>query len=170
MTDSLADALDRAPAERPGIPEGCGDPGSEDGGPAWIRANERLERALTYWVCTVRPDGRPHVVPVWGIWLDEVFYFGGNSATRRNRNLAANPGVAVHIELGDDLVILEGSAEELTDPDRALRERLAAASAAKYHYEPDPDAWGAEGVFALRPSSVLAWSNFPAGLTRWKLR
>ena len=65
-----------------------------------------------YWVATVRPDGRLHAVPVWGVWLNGTFHFGGGRRTRKARNLAVNP----RLESGDDVVILDGVAEEITDP------------------------------------------------------
>src|SRR5919204_1141872 len=58
---------------------------------AWTAARERLENPeqdRTYWLATVRPDGRPHVVPLLGLWLDDAFYFLTGEATRRGRNLA----------------------------------------------------------------------------------
>ena len=84
-----------------------------------------------YWVATVDPGGRPHLTPVCGLWVDGVFYFGSGPRTRKARNLSENPNVAVRPE-GDDVVVLEGVAEVLTDPDPALSERVCAASAAMY--------------------------------------
>jgi nitroimidazol reductase NimA-like FMN-containing flavoprotein (pyridoxamine 5'-phosphate oxidase superfamily) len=59
------------------------------------------------------------------VWVDGVFYFGSGPQTRKVRNLAENPSVAVH-PAGDDVVIVEGVAEALTDPDPALAERVSA--------------------------------------------
>jgi len=59
----------------------------------WAEARQRLEtpeRDRTYWLATVHPDGRPHVVPLLGLWLDEAFYFLTGEGTRRGKNLAAN--------------------------------------------------------------------------------
>src|SRR5262249_53702742 len=42
----------------------------------WSHAEERLERSRNYWICTARPDGRPHSIPVWGFWIEDAFYFG----------------------------------------------------------------------------------------------
>src|SRR3972149_4391760 len=82
----------------------------------WSRAARLLESARNYWVCTTRPDGRPHAVPVWGIWLDGTFYFSTGRQSRKARNLAANPHVAVHLESGSEAVIVEGGAGGGTDP------------------------------------------------------
>jgi len=101
----------------------------------WSFVEERMAAAREYWVATVHPDGRTHRSQVWGLWVDRDLYFGSGSRTRKARNLAENPNVAVHPE-GDDVVILEGVAEVVTDPDPALSERFYAASAAKYGMAP----------------------------------
>ncbi len=156
---------------RPQMPEGYGVPTSSEGMLPWSHADGVLERALNYWISTTRPDGRPHAVPVWGVWLDGTFYFEGGPDTRRGRNLAANPAVAVHVESGDDVVILEGTAQETADPDPVLAVRLAAGFGAKYmpryNYKPEPDSWKEGGLYVVRPQVVLAWNTFPTTVTRW---
>jgi hypothetical protein len=98
-------------------------------------------------------------VPVWGVWLDETFHFGGGRDTRKARNLAANPEVVVHTESGDDVVILEGIAEEITEP--SLLARIDDAYEAKYGIRHGRPVW------ALRPRVAFAWSKFPEDATRW---
>lgn len=156
-------------AELPHLPEGYGLPTTTEGLLPWSHARERLERARNYWVATTRPDGRPHVSPIWGVWVDETFYCDGSPATRRGRNIAANPAVAVHLESGDDVVIVEGLAAQVAAPDPALAARLAAAYGAKYapDYQPGPDQWKEGGLYAVRPRVALAWSHFPADATRF---
>jgi hypothetical protein len=158
--------------DRARMPEGYGVPKSDAGLLPWSWAQERLEQALLYWVMTVRPDGRPHATPIWGAWVEDRFYFEGGPDTRRGRNLAANPAVGVHIERGDDVVIIEGMAEEITRPDPALAARLVAAFGAKYepkyNYRPDPALWDGGGLYVVRPRVVLAWGEFPRTVTRWR--
>lgn len=55
--------------------------------------------------------------------MDGVFYFGSGPQTRKARNLSENPGVAVH-PVGEDVLLIEGVAEVITDPDPALAERV----------------------------------------------
>src|SRR5437588_6876045 len=43
---------------------------------AWSHAEQRLVKSRNYWICTTRPDGRPHSAPVWGFWHDGSLYFG----------------------------------------------------------------------------------------------
>lgn len=54
-------------------------------------------------------------MPVWGIWLGGAVYFGTDRRSRKAKNLAANPSLVIHLESGDDAVILEGAAEEVDD-------------------------------------------------------
>ena len=123
-----------------------------------------MAAARNYWVATADPGGRPHLTPVWGRWVDGVFYFGSGPRTRKARNLSENPNVAVHPE-GDDVVIVEGVAEVVTDPDPALSDRVFAASTAKYGV----GSHGIEGSYAVHPRVVFAWtgSGLRETATRW---
>src|SRR5438128_11769 len=76
----------------------------------WKHAVERLEGSRIYWICTAGADRRPHAMPVWGFWIDDTLYFGTGRDTRKARNLAQNPAVVVHLESGDDMVVIEGTA------------------------------------------------------------
>ena len=152
-------------ASRPNMP-GYGIPRSKTGLLPWSHVTERMAQARCYWICTVSPNGRPHATPVDGLWLEDHLYFGESPQTRRNRNLAANPAVCVHLENGSDVVILHGDAH-LRTPDRSLALRLAQASAEKYGYAPKPEEYEASGVHVFRPRVVFAWKQFPKDATRW---
>ncbi len=71
---------------RPHVP-GYGIPKSKKGLLTWAHVCERMSGPRNYWVGTTRPDGRPHAVPVWGVWIDETFYHGGGPDTRKARNI-----------------------------------------------------------------------------------
>jgi general stress protein 26 len=131
-------------------------------------AEERLTNSRNYWICTSRPDGRPHSIPVWGFWLDGAFYFGTARASRKARNLAQNAAVSIHLDSGDDVVILEGNAVEVNLTDKSTVQSLDAASRAKYKM---PLMATPEVVlYSVRPRVVLAWTenNFPNNATRWQ--
>src|SRR4051812_13281085 len=74
----------------------------------WSRAAEQLEGAHNYWLCTTRADGRPHAAPLWGLWLDDAFWFSTDAASVKGRNMARDPRIVVHLESGADTVVLEG--------------------------------------------------------------
>ena len=144
---------------RPEIPESYGIPKGGEGMLSWGHVVERMSVARNYWLATVRPDGRPHSVPVWGVWVEDRLHFGGGRSTRKARNLVANPNVVAHSESGENVVILEGVAQEVTDP--ALQELIDDAYEAKYGVRHGTPVW------VLEPRVVHAWSRFPADATRW---
>ena len=133
---------------------------------AWSWAAERLEGARNYWVSTTRPDGRPHAMPVWGIWLDDAFFFGSGRESAKSRNLGANPAIVVHLESGDETVILEGLAERVLDD--VLERRVDEVYWPKYALTPnssgESDPW-----FVVRPKRGYAWAerNYPASATQF---
>ncbi len=159
---------------RPVFPEGYGIPENNETLLPWSYVEERMTEARTYWIGTASKDGRPAVTPVWGVWVDGKLYFDGSPQTRRGRNIAQNSRVVVHLESGDKVVILEGQARILNSaPERSLAERLAAAYTQKYAtagYSPTPEQWDAGGLFIFEPETVLAWTQFPADTTRWKVK
>ena len=91
----------------------------------WAVVRDGWSQARTHFVATVRPDGRPHTVPVGAANLGEnAFYFTSGQHTRKDRNLANNPTCVLSASLeGYDLVV-EGTVAQVTDP--AVLQRLAA--------------------------------------------
>jgi nitroimidazol reductase NimA-like FMN-containing flavoprotein (pyridoxamine 5'-phosphate oxidase superfamily) len=152
-------------ASRPHIP-GYGIPETEEGMLDWSHVVERMKSPQNYWVGTTRPDGRPHVVPVWGVWVEGTFYHGGGPNTRKARNLAENPAMVVHLESGDEVVIIEGGAEMLTqeNADPALLEKIDDAYEAKYGMRHGTPVW------ALQPQVAFAWTKYPDNVTRWRFK
>ena len=134
----------------------------------WAQVRVRLERSLHYWIATTRPDGRPHVVPRWGVWLDDCWYYDGSPATRHARNLETNPAAVLHLEDGKEAVVLEGESRPHT-PAGDLGDRLAAAFV-KYHdlgYAPGARSWDdGGGLSRFTPRSGYAWFAFPTDATR----
>ena len=155
-------------AARPFAP-GYGIVGADDGKGLlpWTWVAEKMIRCRTFWVATIHAEhARPHVMPVWGVWVDDAFFFSTGRKSRKGRNLAANPACTVSNDAGEEAVIVEGSAEKLETPD-AL-ERVAAAY--KKKYKMDPRSMG-EPIFIVRPSTVFGFieKSFPKSATRWKL-
>jgi nitroimidazol reductase NimA-like FMN-containing flavoprotein (pyridoxamine 5'-phosphate oxidase superfamily) len=139
----------------------------------WSHVDERMRAALNYWIATTRPNGHPHVMPTWAIWHDNRLYFDGSPETRRMRNIATNPHVAVHLEDGTEAVIVEGIASEHGRPTSEFAEQLAALYTAKYAdsgYAPTPDTWNEGGLYVVNPTLALAWTEFGVDMTRWRIR
>jgi nitroimidazol reductase NimA-like FMN-containing flavoprotein (pyridoxamine 5'-phosphate oxidase superfamily) len=163
-TDAVEHVLNPV-ASRPQMP-GYGVPESDDGLLPWSHAEERLALAKNYWIATAGADKKPHAVPVWGAWLDGALYFG--IGPRSSRNIAVNPQVSVHLENGDQVVIVEGRVEQLTGVDPDLATRLDDAFAEKYDWRPSAEGVAAgEGSLMLQPETAFAWTSFPGDATRW---
>ena len=128
----------------------------------WSWAEERLAGATRYWITTVSPGGAPHVMPVWGVWLDRCLWFSTGGRSRKARNLRVEPRCVVHID-GEDLVIVHGTAELVTEPAAAPLD----AYAAKYGDRP-PDV-GQNPLVRVRPRWAFGHveAEFTRSPTRW---
>jgi nitroimidazol reductase NimA-like FMN-containing flavoprotein (pyridoxamine 5'-phosphate oxidase superfamily) len=154
--------------DRPGIPAEYG-VGGAIAYVDWAHVEERLAAERVYWIATSGPDGRPRVRPVDGLYLDRRIYVGGSPETRWVRDIAANPEVTVHLDGVSDVVIWEGTAEILRGATDELAERLAAASNAKFpEYGMTADAYKGRGAIAIRPRTVIAWTDFTKDPTRFR--
>lgn len=163
----MSDPKSPARRDRPHMP-GYGIVEDSEGMLSWEWVDQQMAKSRSYWICTTRPDGRPHASPVWGVWLDGTFYFSCGPESRKARNLAHSPEIVVHLESGDNAVIFEGVVEALgSDP--ALRTRIADAYEAKY---PGfrPEFGDSEKFFVLKPRTAMAWleSDFLKTPTRWR--
>src|SRR6516162_4851338 len=98
---------------RPSLPPVYGVPKDLKGSVSWAWAKKRLTDSHNYLITTVRPDSRPHTMIVWGIRLDNAYYFSTGSTTRKAQNLAANPHCLVCNENVEEAVIVEGKAQAL---------------------------------------------------------
>ncbi len=153
---------------RPEMPEGYGiNKKSSQGLLPWSYVDRRMSEARNYWIGTARPDGRPHAMPVWGLWLDRKFYFGTDRNSRKGRNLQRNPSIVVHLESGDDVLILEGTATPVDDSAQigAVDEAYLAKYGMRVVGHP-----GDPVIYSVTPRVVLAWreKDFPASATRWR--
>ncbi|MGH3487805.1 MAG: pyridoxamine 5'-phosphate oxidase family protein [Actinopolymorphaceae bacterium] len=137
----------------------------------WGWAEERLTSALSFWVATATTTGRPHVRPVWGVWLDDGFMFASGSPVAA-ANIAANSAVTVHLESSQDVVIVEGAGERVVDP--AELQRYVAANNHKYDYNAfvAGENVAAPGIapgpaYRVRPRVVYGWEAELRNPTRW---
>ncbi|MDZ4277795.1 MAG: pyridoxamine 5'-phosphate oxidase family protein [Dehalococcoidia bacterium] len=133
----------------------------------WSWAEERLSASHNYWVATARPEGRPHVMPVWGVWLDGAFYFSTAQGSRKIRNLAGNPQCVVSTERADEAVIVEGEAARVGSA--GLPAAFKQTYDQKYDWDIDADQ---EGFYAVRPRVAFGFiehaDQFRGSATRWR--
>jgi general stress protein 26 len=136
----------------------------------WSWALERLEKSHNYWIATSRPDGRPHLMLVWGIWWQDAFWFSSGPRTRKAKNIAADPHCVIGTEKADEAVILEGVAEEIKD--RSIWKQVAQIYNAKYGGDVEPLLLACDGcVFRVQPQLAFGQDehaeNFAESVTRW---
>jgi hypothetical protein len=136
----------------------------------WSWALERLEKSHNYWISTTRPDGRPHLMLIWGIWWQDAFWFSTGVRTRKAKNIAADPHCVIGTEKADEAVILEGIVEEIKD--HSIWKQLAQIYNGKYGGDVEPLLLSSGGsVFRLQPQVAFAQDehaeNFAESVTRW---
>ena len=144
---------------------------------SWDDARRTLDAAELFWIATVRSDGRPHVMPLVAIWLDDVLHFCTGEGEQKAVNLRGNQNVILLTGCnswdGGMDVVVEGRAVRVTD-DRTLQ-RLAEAWTHKWDgnwtFEPGPEGFTGDGnqsifVFSVRPDKVLAFAKGDFSHTR----
>jgi hypothetical protein len=136
----------------------------------WAEAERRLTVSHDYWVATARPDGRPHVMPVWGVWLGGRLWFSSGLRSRKARNLAADQRCTITTDDARDPVVLEGTAEQVTE--RVALDGFLAAVNAKYAAALTADFLdpAVNGSYAVRPERAFALrgDDFAGSPTRWR--
>ena len=148
-----------------GLPEG------KKGLLPWKWAEQRLKQSHNYWITTVKPDGAPHTMVVWGLWLDGAFLFSTGRQSRKARNLAKNQNCVVCTEHAQEAVIVEGTAGLADVP---LRRVFLKKYEPKYNFDmgkmKDDILSMKEPIFAVRPRVVfgLYENKFMSSATRWK--
>jgi len=149
---------------RPDFPPGYGIKTSTEGRLVdWPSVEEKLRDAHNYWLITASPDGMPHAAPLWGLWEEGSFFFGTDPSSRKAVNIARNRAVVVHLESGNDVVILEGSAHR--DSEEGLTARLDKVYRDKYGFPLQGNP-----VYRVAIHTAFAWSesDFPESATRWR--
>jgi nitroimidazol reductase NimA-like FMN-containing flavoprotein (pyridoxamine 5'-phosphate oxidase superfamily) len=136
----------------------------------WSWAEEKLTVSRNYWLVSVWPDGRPHAMPVWGMWHDGALWFSSSKQSRKSRNLTADSRCVVTTEDTQNPVVVEGTAELITSPEDLAT--MLALENAKYSTD-----YGIEMLdpainssFRVKPEWVfgLEASDFTGSPTRWE--
>jgi hypothetical protein len=140
----------------------------------WSWAAVKLDAGRNYWVVTASAEGRPHALPVWGVWDDDEhrFAFSCGPRSRKARNLAANPQATFAVDDTVECLSVEGRADQVGDDER--RETWIARYLAKYRpIMPDlsADFLRDNLLFELVPERAFAViereDEFAARATKW---
>lgn len=154
---------------RPSMPDYGITAEETDGMLTWDWVDNQMEKSRNYWICTTRPDGRPHAAPVWGLWLDNTLYFGTDKNSVKVKNIEHNNQVVVHLESGDDTLITEGKLIPFSGSPE-LKMTILKAYAKKYPpYDPFEGDTSSAVWFELVPHKIMTWveSDFLASVAYW---
>ena len=131
----------------------------------WSWAVARLTECRNIWLTTIRPNGTPHMMPVWGIWRDGAFEFSTGKDSRKATNFRANPNVAVATDSGPDGVVIEGRVSVMPASSHAA---FVAAYKEKYDWEITEDM---APHYLVRPRIAFGIREYGdkevGGVTRW---
>ena len=123
----------------------------------------------SWWMVTVRPDGRPHAVPVWGLLSEGELIFSIDPNSTKAKNIAAGSEIVLHLESGDAVAIVEGSTQTMTHDE--LPAGYGVAYNEKYDVEIDFSTPGI-AIYKVVPTKVFSWdeSAFVETAVRWRYR
>ena len=128
--------------------------------------DQRLREEPIIWFTTVRPDGRPHTVPVWFLWDGGTFLIFSQPDNLKIRNVRRNPHITLALDdskQGGDVITVEGEAELLSEPSRNV---VVPAFGEKYASM--IQAMGADSErmledysqpLRIKPTKFLSWSS-----------
>jgi hypothetical protein len=91
----------------------------------WPEVERRLASNGWFWLASVRPDGAPHMMPLFAAWSAPVLFIASKDSARKSRNLDADGRCVLSTEADGAHLVVEGEASRVRD-----RATLARASAA----------------------------------------
>jgi hypothetical protein len=131
----------------------------------WSWAEERLTVCRNLWLTTIRPEGGPHMMPVWGVWIDGAFAFSTGAGSRKAKNFRGNPKVAIATDDGAEAVVIEGDVAVMPSWSHAP---FIAAYKEKYDWALD-DSWAP--FYVVKPRIAFGIREYGdkdvGGVTRW---
>jgi Pyridoxamine 5'-phosphate oxidase len=122
---TVAPSKGRVPTTEMMPREGKGTGGSEEDGRSrpmpWADAEQRMRKGGWFWLATVRPDGAPHVMPLFAAWSGSSLFIASKDSTRKSRNLVAEGRCVITTDTGDLHLIVEGDASRVSDAETLRR-------------------------------------------------
>lgn len=122
----------------------------------WRALEARLGRETTIWLATVRANGRPHLVPVWYVWLDNKIYLATGSDTQKFYNMYNNQSVALALPDPNQVIIIEGEAHVAN---RQTVNKVADYFFHKFEWDFRYDDTTEWRLIEITPYKILAWGD-----------
>lgn len=141
--------------------------------PSPAALHDRLGSTPVAWLTTVHPDGAPHLVPVWYLWVDGGFVVFSKPEARKTRNVEVDGRVMLAIGRAEDdfdVQLVEGRAHLLPVCAADVMPALAAQLVAKYSdwmasigLTLDEFAATYTAVIRIEPTNFLGWRGRTGG-------
>jgi len=135
----------------------------------WSWADDKLRASHDFWLATVRADGRPHVMPIWGVWDGHALWFSTSNGSRKSRNLLAEPRCTIATDDALNPVVMDGRVELLTD-DESIKRAISLVNE-KYatNYDVSFQDPNVNRTFRFTPEVAfgLLETDFAGSPTRW---
>ena len=122
----------------------------------WRTLEARLGREFTIWIATVRNDGRPHMTPVWYVWLEGRIYVAIGTESQKFVNLRGNQLVSLALPDTENVIILEGEAHAA---DRPTSDKVAEYFYHKYEWDFRYDDSSNWRLIEITPNKILTWGD-----------
>jgi hypothetical protein len=158
--------------DRPHLPEGYIKPDPKGMLP-WTSVDKMLRVSPYFWLATIDPDGKPHLIQQWFVWIDQQVFFDGSERTKWARNLIRDPRVGFGVQNGNDTSYGDGSADIIRGTPVTLARRIAAQYGAKYgrtfKYRPKAEQYVKGYTFRIKPEKLIAFDikKFDTSATRF---
>jgi F420H(2)-dependent biliverdin reductase len=115
------------------------------------KIGRRLLTEQNIWLATVRSNGRPHLVPIWFVWVDRKIFICTGADSVKARNVLSNPHVSVSLENGNQPVVIEGQARFA--PIESVNRSVVEAFQHKYDWNIETDATYNQ-VIEIEPTKI----------------
>ena len=122
----------------------------------WRAMEARLGRQKEIWLATVRFDGRPHLAPLWFVWLEDKIWVCTGAETQKFANLRGNQSVALALPDAMNVIVIEGEAHVAP---RAAIDQLADFFFNKYEWDFRYDDSAKWQLIEITPLKILAWGD-----------
>jgi len=135
----------------------------------WSWADDKLRTSHDFWLATARPDGRPHVMPIWGVWDGRALWFSTSNGSRKSRNLLAEPRCTIATDDALNPVVMDGRVELLTDDESIARAISLVNEKYATNYDVSFQDPNVNRTFRFTPEVAfgLLETDFAGSPTRW---
>jgi nitroimidazol reductase NimA-like FMN-containing flavoprotein (pyridoxamine 5'-phosphate oxidase superfamily) len=133
---------------------------------SWHWAEKHLSKSRQYFLTTVNVNSRPHTMPIWGVWMNQSFWFSTGRKSQKARNLSHNNNCTVCTEKSEEAIILEGRVFETKNASQKTILRKFDKAYKKKYGIISPSG---EPIYQVRPIRVFGFveKTFPKTATRW---